>query len=116
MMNDVTFFAKMLNRMDNMDKYLEYLGNDYLPKTAKRMTKNFKNLYGDFVVLGIATFAGGYLLYKENKKLKKQLKDANEHLALLDQRLDVHINGMYAEPSEEDIANSIDADDLNLFG
>lgn len=114
MMNDVTFFAKMLNRMDNMDKYLEYLGNDYLPKTAKILNKNQKNLYTDLVILGIATVAGGYLLYKENKKLKKQLKDVNEHLALLDRRIDIHINGEFAEPSEEDIADSIDAD--NLFG
>lgn len=112
MMNDVTFFAKMLNRMDNMDKYLEYLGNDYLPKTAKTIYKNQKNLYADLVILGIATVAGGYLFYKENKKLKKQLKDANEHLALLDQRLDIHVNGEFAEPSEEDIAGSIDADNL----
>lgn len=112
MMNDVTFFAKMLNRMDNMDKYLEYLGNDYLPNTAKILNKNQKNLYADLVILGITTVAGGYLLYKENKKLKKQLKDANEHLALLDRRIDIHINGEFAEPSEEDIANGIDADDL----
>ena len=112
MMNDVTFFAKILNRMDNMDKYLEYLGNDYLPKTTKLMNKNFKSINSNFVVLGIMAAAGGYLLYKENKKLKKQLKDINNHVDLLDRRIDIHINEEFADPSDEDIADSIDSDDL----
>ena len=47
-----------------------------------------------------------------NKKLKKQLKDINNHVDLLDRRIDIHINEEFADPSDEDIADSIDSDDL----
>ena len=113
MINDVQFFAKMLNRMDNMDKYLDYLGNDYLPKTAKMINKNQKNLYTDLVLLGMLTVAGGYLLIKENKRLKKQLKDVNEHLEAIDRRVDEHVLGEYAHPTEEEMEDAVDADDLD---